>query len=235
MDIKSTSVSEKPLSTGINTEKIEVVSAEIIARRIDGRPYFEIKYQKMGSSDYNIGYGSYNMYNVFHWLDTHFTILDPKDIAYCECCNAFVKFYVKEDTYYTQLFNVPFKYCFDFAHCSICGCEVEPDDAYKKRKHETRDEEYRRTVGIITNAQIREIMRKYKVDSESLSIIAGIASDDIDKSFNGYIMSKESSDKLLQFLNDETLFYSCVESLKLKFSDLYHKLCSLNQNDVKSK
>lgn len=52
------------------TEKVS--SAEIVSHEIDGKPCYEIKYKKVGSSEYHIGYGSYDLNNVVKWLNECF-------------------------------------------------------------------------------------------------------------------------------------------------------------------
>lgn len=49
----------------------KVTSLEIIVRIVDGKPYYEIKYKKVGEDYYHVGYSSYYLNNVLKW--------------YCEC------------------------------------------------------------------------------------------------------------------------------------------------------
>ena len=49
------------------TEKPEI----IVCGTVD-KPYFEIKYHEVGKSDVNVGFGSYNVENVFKWLENEF-------------------------------------------------------------------------------------------------------------------------------------------------------------------
>ena len=53
-------------------EKEEVLSAEIISRDIDGKPYYEIKYRKVGEDNYTVGYSSYKLEYVIEWLNKYF-------------------------------------------------------------------------------------------------------------------------------------------------------------------
>lgn len=64
---------EKIIRSHMNkTEK--VLSAEIVSHEIDGKPYYEIKYKKVGSGEYHIGYGSYDLNNVVKWLNECFEL-----------------------------------------------------------------------------------------------------------------------------------------------------------------
>ena len=53
-------------------EKKKVSSAEIISRNIDGKPYYEIKFKKVGEDDYTVGYSSYKLDDVVNWLNEYF-------------------------------------------------------------------------------------------------------------------------------------------------------------------
>lgn len=55
-------------------EKEKVSSAEIISRDIDGKPYYEIKYRKVGEDHYTVGYSSYKLDYVVNWLNEYFEL-----------------------------------------------------------------------------------------------------------------------------------------------------------------
>ena len=61
--------------------RIKVTSAEIIVigGNTDGlrqnKPYYAIKYKKVGQEESNVGFGSYKLPYVLHWLDTYFEII----------------------------------------------------------------------------------------------------------------------------------------------------------------
>ena len=64
-------IADKAICSHMNkTEKVS--SAEIISHEIDGKPYYEIKYKEVGSGEYHIGYGSYDLNNVVKWLNECF-------------------------------------------------------------------------------------------------------------------------------------------------------------------
>ena len=42
---------------------------------INGKPYYEIKYKKVGEDYYHIGYSSYNLDFVLEWEDKRFEIV----------------------------------------------------------------------------------------------------------------------------------------------------------------
>lgn len=50
------------------SEKEKVSSAEIISRDIGGKPYYEIKYKKVGEDHYTVGYSSYCLDYVIDYI-----------------------------------------------------------------------------------------------------------------------------------------------------------------------
>lgn len=61
----------------INSEnnKIKVTSTEIVVHGTVEKPYYEIKYLVVGEDEYRIGYSSYELKNVFGWLQECFEIV----------------------------------------------------------------------------------------------------------------------------------------------------------------
>ena len=60
-------------------QRIKVTSAEIIVANTEGarqgKPYYGIKYKEVGQEEYNIGFGSYKLPYVLHWIDNCFEII----------------------------------------------------------------------------------------------------------------------------------------------------------------
>ena len=56
-------------------KKIKVESAEIVVHGTVEKPYYEIKYLVIGEDEYRIGYSSYDLKNVFGWLEECFEIV----------------------------------------------------------------------------------------------------------------------------------------------------------------
>lgn len=64
------------------SEKEKVSSAEIISRDIGGKPYYEIKYKKVGEDHYTVGYSSYLLDYVIDWLNNYFEFCgEPKIVV----------------------------------------------------------------------------------------------------------------------------------------------------------
>lgn len=56
--------------------KAKVDSLEIIARTLDDKPYYELKYRLVGKKDYSIGYSSYGLKSVLSDIDIYFEIVE---------------------------------------------------------------------------------------------------------------------------------------------------------------
>lgn len=54
---------------GYNIGKLKVTEAEIIVEGTIDKPYFEIRYHEVGKDYDNIGFGSYDLRNVFKWRE----------------------------------------------------------------------------------------------------------------------------------------------------------------------
>ena len=59
-----------------NINKVKVNSLEIIARMLDNKPYYELKYRQVGKKDYSIGYSSYDLKIVLGYIDEYFEIVE---------------------------------------------------------------------------------------------------------------------------------------------------------------
>lgn len=60
-------------------KKVKVTEAEIVVHGILEKPYFEIRYLEVGKKEYNVGYSSYDLKNVFGWLNEEFEIVKEKE------------------------------------------------------------------------------------------------------------------------------------------------------------
>ena len=63
---------DETISEMEKVEKEKVTSAEIIPRQIDGKPYYHIKFKKVGEDEYTIGYSSFKLDYVVKWLNDYF-------------------------------------------------------------------------------------------------------------------------------------------------------------------
>lgn len=59
-------------------ERIKVTEIDIIVNMMSGKPYYEIKYKKVGEDYYHVGYSSYKLENVLDWKDECFDIVKER-------------------------------------------------------------------------------------------------------------------------------------------------------------
>lgn len=64
-------------SKDIDVEK--VTELELIFRMIGKKPYYEIKYKKVGENFYHIGYSSYDVETVLMYKEKYFEIVEGKE------------------------------------------------------------------------------------------------------------------------------------------------------------
>lgn len=62
--------------------RIKVKSAEIVVHGTAEKPYYEIKYHCIDKEECNVGYSSYNLNNVFKWLNECFDIIGEDTIEH---------------------------------------------------------------------------------------------------------------------------------------------------------
>lgn len=106
--------------------KNKVTFLEIIVRMIDNKPYYEIKYKKVGEDYYHVGYSSYNLDNVLEWYSECFELIDVKmtnadrirnmsDEELAEFLDI-----VGEDGISSQYADIPCDCCCEKTECSKC-------------------------------------------------------------------------------------------------------------------
>ena len=61
------------------TEKIKVTKLKIIVTGTKEKPYFELMYKEVGKENFNIGYSSYDLNNVFDWKEKCFELVVEED------------------------------------------------------------------------------------------------------------------------------------------------------------
>ena len=67
-------------SIPVEIEKEIVTELEQIFRIVDDKPYFELKYKKVGEDYYHVGYSSFDFHNVLKWKEDCFELVKEE---YC--------------------------------------------------------------------------------------------------------------------------------------------------------
>lgn len=107
--------------------KARVNSLEIIARMLDDKPYYELKYRQVGKKDYSIGYSSYDLKTVLGYIDTYFEIVESDKQTHADRIRnmsdeELAEFLdiVGEDGISSQYADVPCDCCCEKTECSKC-------------------------------------------------------------------------------------------------------------------
>lgn len=66
----------------IPVQKEIVTELEQIFRIVDDKPYFELKYKKVGEDYYHVGYSSYDFHNVLQWEQEYFELVNCVECKY---------------------------------------------------------------------------------------------------------------------------------------------------------
>nr|DAE28724.1 MAG TPA: hypothetical protein [virus sp. ctmTa7] len=62
-----------------SNKKTKVTSLDIIVTMYGDKPYYEIKYKKLGDDSYYIGYSSFSLNLVLDWKREHFELVECRD------------------------------------------------------------------------------------------------------------------------------------------------------------
>ena len=72
------------LTTKTDMERTKVDKAMIIVEGTKEKPYFEILYHEVGKDYDNVGFGSYDLNNVFDWKEQYLEVVKatrmPEDV-----------------------------------------------------------------------------------------------------------------------------------------------------------
>lgn len=155
--------------------------------------------------------------------------------CYCEYCNDFVDYKVKNRK--IKVNNIDFieKYCV----CGKCNNEIYEEHIIDENIYK-QSELSRINNGIITISQIEEIMEKYNIGKKPLSLVLGFGEITIIRYLDGMIPEKYYSDILLSVLNNVELMHNYLEKNKelittVAYKKALGKVMEIKLNEDKSK
>lgn len=59
--------------------KNKVTNLDIVVQVIGGKPYYSLKYKKLGNNYFNVGYSSYSLENVIAWKNEYFDMIQQDE------------------------------------------------------------------------------------------------------------------------------------------------------------
>lgn len=110
-----------------NMNKAKVDSLEIIARMLDDKPYYELKYRQVGKKDYSIGYSSYDLKTVLEFIDEYFEIVESDKQTNADRIRNMSDEELVE--FITGHLNFD---CANYCDSFALGCALNCDKSYKK-------------------------------------------------------------------------------------------------------
>ena len=119
--------------------KNKVTSLEIIVRMIDNKPYYGIKYKKVGEDYCHVGYSSFNIDNVLKWRDECFELVDLKVTNADRIRNMSDEELAEYLPVVADFICKPTKNCIRNTLCNRGECERTKECATKWLKAESED------------------------------------------------------------------------------------------------
>ena len=132
-------------------------------------------------------------------------------LSFCEECRNEVEFKIEKAEITGELNGTQCKFDGKKAICTKCGSELyvgEIEDENLKKLYD----EYRLQNGIISLEEILEIPDKCGVDERKLSTIPGWKEMTFQRYCEGYIPTKEHSDKLKEIYHNSECFLDCLKN-----------------------
>lgn len=109
-----------------NINKAKVDSLEIIARMLDDKPYYELKYRLVGKKDYSIGYSSYDLKIVLGYIDTYFEIVESDNQTNADKIRSMSDEELADVLFDSCLEVMKLEECTNTDNCGVCKkCVLE--------------------------------------------------------------------------------------------------------------
>ena len=127
------------------------------------------------------------------------------------CCKCYedVEVIYKEEEKTEKIDDATITYLEKYYVCKECGNEFYGD--LHDYNIDTANTELRKFYGIILVSEIEEIVEKYNVEAEELSLILGLEKGTISKYLDGMNPKKEHSELLKKIKEDSDLFKSYLD------------------------
>lgn len=124
---------------------------------------------------------------------------------YCLCCEKYRNCKCCTEVVTENIDNISITYLKRKYVCLVCGNEVSDNETFDYNIF-TSNDELRKKTGLIRTCEIKEILEKYNISSEDLSLMLGFKFDEITRKLKSGNPSKELSDKLKSIKDNPYLF-----------------------------
>lgn len=142
----------------------------------------------------------------------------------CEQCRIETKYYKQIRCIEENIDDVSFTYSEEYALCIECNNEVYVGEIHDRNLY-NYNEEYKKSIGIITIEKIQKILDKYNIGKKPLSILMGWGETTIIRYINGDFPNEKYSEILSRILEDENYMLIKLEENKEKITELAYRKC----------
>ena len=157
----------------------------------------------------------------------------------CMNCNDFCDYDVVEKDFIYEENGIKVKYVGKEAMCKKCHKELFIDEI-EDYNQQIFEQEYKKINEIITNEEIRQILKKYNIGKRALSLLLGFGEITITRYLDGYIPTPKNSKYLKKILKSEDDYYAVLlknghlisEAALKKTKEACEKLLKINNNDM---
>ncbi len=146
------------------------------------------------------------------------------NICFCINCSKKVSYFVKSERVELKVRDTKFSYVEMSAFCRECENELYIPEINDSNV-ETREEAYRKASCLITVSEINGILKKYNIGAGPLAKLLGFGEITINRYVNGYLPSRNHSEKLLELKYDRNLMRSLLEKEKSKITRTAYEKC----------
>lgn len=115
------------------------------------------------------------------------------NLVFCFKCRKITEYKLRMAPVTKSIRNKDYEFYIVEAYCKKCGSEIGFHGLLDRNALEI-DEQYRCQEGIITIPEIEELMQKYDLGEEALSLTLGFEKNTINRYLDGQIPAKERSD-----------------------------------------
>lgn len=154
--------------------------------------------------------------------------------VFCEECREYETYRIEEIERTKEIRNKEISFNEKIAYCSECGSEIFVSEL-RDENLAAMDKAYRLSEGLITVAQITDLLEKYDIGKRPMSLLLGWGETTLTRFVNGDIPSKTYSDLLKRMYDSPKEFLELLIKNKDKITDAAYKKSFEATNSIISK
>ena len=159
--------------------------------------------------------------------------MENKKVAYCIACGEDVPYKVITTRETITIRGITFSYLEQSAYCAKCG-EALYVPELNDENVQAREDAFRKASRLITVAEIREILDKYKIGAGPLAKLLGLGDVTINRYLSGQLPSREISEKLLKIRASHIEMEQYLEKGRNLITDIAYQKCRAELDKLNS-